>query len=140
MTTATFTLSKRESEAFALRKQGLKIREIAARLGVAFETARIHVKRAEEKSELASSEGTLSAVSSEAKACPCGSVSQPCRRCYGKCCQKCGKPIFRDESFAPAGVGKMIHLRCRYSAQPRPDYMPNPAAHSSLPAPDPREA
>ena len=139
MTTSTFTLSEREAEAIDLRQQGLKIREIAARLGIAFETARIHVRHAEEKSELASVEEIAQASASEAKACVCGSVSQPCRRCYGKKCSQCHAPIYRDESYSPIGGGKLIHMRlCK--SQLRPDYMPNPAAHDSLPAPDPREA
>ena len=141
MTTAAFTLSEREAEVYILRAQGLKIREIAARLGIAYETARIHDHRAREKSELMSIEKTVWALSPKSGACPCGSPSQPCQRCYGKCCQKCHEPIYRDESYAPTGGAKdnVIHLRCRYISQPRPDYMPNPAAHNSLPAPDPRE-
>jgi len=140
MTTSTFTLSAREAEALALRQQGLKIREIAARLGIAFGTARIHVQHAQAKSELMSAEETDRVLARDPGACLCGSSSQPCRRCYGKRCQKCREPIFLDESYTPTGAeGEVIHLRCRYTSQPRPDYMPNPQAYQSLPAPDPRE-
>ena len=140
MTASTFTLSGREAEAFALRQQGLKIREIAARLGTSFETAKIHVQRAQMKCDLMGTEEIENALIPKSSLCVCGSSSQPCRRCYGKRCRKCREPIYRDESYTPIGAMDHIHLRCRYSAQPRPDYMPNPAAHNSLPAPDPREA
>jgi hypothetical protein len=52
--------------------------------------------------------------------------NRKCHRCRGQTCSVCGKPIYRDESYASTARGRR-HVRCvDGTAFPRPKWMVEP--------------
>ena len=44
-------------------------------------------------------------------------------RCRGYACERCGEPVYVDESFLKLMDDGHCHLRCEHRPEPRPEWM-----------------